>query len=563
MDESFLKNLNILYVEDELEIIELVEKRFASKFNQFLSVTSAEEAVEVYRNNNIDLVLTDYILPGMNGMEFAKEILKIKGKVPIILITGYVDMQFLVEAINMGITQFVAKPIQFKLLRNSINNAVESVVLEHILNKSREQELELLKYKDMYNTMQHDATLKKELHLMRNDLFKKYLYQGSTPFTRQGWQLEVFYKSLDTVSGDAYTCRQLNNGNLLIFIADAMGKGVSASVTSLVSVSIVNYAIKEHFNRENISAEEDLRCIVEGCADFMRNNLLEDEVLCGTFAYFDFINDKFLYSSFSMPRILYQTKDGKIEKLPSNNLPIMHYPMDIKITEVELSNIDKIALFTDGILETVTPDGSLYSEYLNDNFEKSPLLKGFMENVYEKIDAFDDDSTVFFMRRPFAEIISSSYFTIPTVYDKLDDASDNIRKLMNKDNINIDNYDPFFTALSECIMNAYEHGNLAVTSDIKHELIKNGSYEEELLKKEKECDRVIGIGYNLCRDKENRYLIVSIKDEGEGYPKSVFNNSTRDATKYNGRGVKIIDYYTDIFFFSEDRKEIFIGVKVN
>ena len=73
---------------------------------------------------------------------------------------------FYIEAINVGITQFVSKPIQFKLLRNAINNTVESVVLEHLLNKSREKELELLKYKDMYNTIQHDATLRKELHIM-------------------------------------------------------------------------------------------------------------------------------------------------------------------------------------------------------------------------------------------------------------------------------------------------------------------------------------------------------------------------------------------------------------
>ena len=138
MDESFLKSLNVLYVEDEVDIIQLVEKRFAPKFNQFLSVTSAEEALEIFKqNSNFDLILTDYLLPGLNGIEFARKILQIKSKVPFILITGYVDMQFLIEAINVGITQFVSKPIQFKLLRNAINNTVESVVLEHLLNKSR------------------------------------------------------------------------------------------------------------------------------------------------------------------------------------------------------------------------------------------------------------------------------------------------------------------------------------------------------------------------------------------------------------------------------------------
>lgn len=81
MDESFLKSLNVLYVEDEVDIIQLVEKRFAPKFNQFLSVTSAEEALEIFKqNSNFDLILTDYLLPGLNGIEFARKILQIKSK---------------------------------------------------------------------------------------------------------------------------------------------------------------------------------------------------------------------------------------------------------------------------------------------------------------------------------------------------------------------------------------------------------------------------------------------------------------------------------------------------
>lgn len=563
MDESFLKSLNVLYVEDEVDIIQLVEKRFAPKFNQFLSVTSAEEALEIFKqNSNFDLILTDYLLPGLNGIEFARKILQIKSKVPFILITGYVDMQFLIEAINVGITQFVSKPIQFKLLRNAINNTVESVVLEHLLNKSREKKLELLKYKDMYNTIQHDATLRKELHIMRNDMFKKYFHDGDNPVTYNGWQVEVFYKSLDIVSGDTYTCRTLDNGNVVIFIADAMGKGVSAAITSLVSVSLTNYIIKQHDSNKCISSEEEIRFIAEQCVSFMRENLVEDEVLCAIFAYFDFKENKLQYASFSMPRILLQTTTGSIEKLPSNNLPIMPYVVDIAIDSVDLSNVSKVALFTDGIVESETKDGVLYSAYLNENFSQSPFLKSFFNNAYTYLDDFYDDVTLFFIRRPFTNIIKEKVYYFPTKYDKLDEASETIRQEMVDCGIDVDRHDSFFTALYECIMNAYEHGNLAITFAIKHELIKNGDYEEELLKKEKNNDKMITIRYVYCNDNESKYIIVGIRDEGAGYPETVFKNAIGDTTKFNGRGIKIIDYYTDIFFFSEDRREIFIGIKI-
>lgn len=562
MDESFLKSLNVLYVEDEADIIQLIEKKFAPKFNQFVSVTSAEEALETFKNNNFDLILTDYLLPGINGMEFAKEVLKIKVKMPIILITGYVDMQFFVEAINIGITQFVSKPIQFKLLRNAINNAVESVVLEHLLNKSREQELELLKYKDKYNKMQHDAALKKELHIMRNDMFKKYYHDGDNPVTYDGWQLEVYYRSLDIVSGDTYTCRVLDSGNLIIFIADAMGKVVSASITSLLSVSLLNYIIKQQNLYKDVSGEEEIRLIVEQFVSFMRENLVEDEVLCAIFAYFDFKENKLRYVSFSMPRLLYQTTNGKIEKLPSNNLPIMPYEVDVCIDSVDLSNISKVALFTDGIVESETKNGVLYTAYLNEDFLQSPFLKSFLGNVYNHLEDFDDDTTVFFIRRPFANIIKEKVYYFPTRYDKLDEASEAIRQEMIDCGIDADEHDSFFTAISECIMNAYEHGNLSITFDIKHKLIKNGDYEEELLKKEKNNDKMITVRFVYCDDIESKYIIIGIRDEGTGYPETVFKNAIGDTTKFNGRGIKIIDYYTDIFFFSEDRREIFIGIKV-
>ncbi len=562
MEESVLKTLNVLYVEDDVSIIQLIEKRFAIKFNKFVSVTSAEKALELFRKEHFDLILTDYILHEMNGMEFAKEVLKIKAKVPIILITGYVDMQFLVDAINIGITQFVSKPIQFKLLKNAISNAVESVILEHLLHKNREQELELLKYKDMYNTMQHDATLRKEMHIMRNDIFKKY-YCDDDSVRCNGWQLDIFYKSLDIVSGDTYSCRTLKNGNLVVFIADAMGKGISASITSLVSVSLINYIIQQESKEQQLTGEEEIRFIIEHCIAFMKENLLEDEVLCAVFVYFDFIENKLRYASFSMPRILYQTVDGKIEKLSSNNLPIMPYKANVHVDSIELSNITKIALFTDGLIESETNDNIIYSAYLDDDFLVAPFLKPFLNNVYSHLDVFGDDTTIFFFRRPFSKIITEKVFHFPTRYDKLDEVSNTIHKEMVNCGIDAKKYDSFFTAIAECVMNAYEHGNLAITFDVKHELIKNYDYEEELLKLEKNNDRLITVRFVFCDDFGSKYLIIGIRDEGDGYPITVFKNAIEDTTKFNGRGIKIIDCYTDVFFFSKDRKEIFIGIKID
>ncbi|MDE7169920.1 MAG: response regulator, partial [Mucispirillum sp.] len=539
-------------------IIQIISKRFAPKFQTFTSVPDTEEALKLFKSkdNGYDLVLIDYILPKMNGLEFAKEILKIQPKTAIILITGYVDISFLMEAVSIGISQFVSKPIQFKQLEGAINNATQALLLERTINENRKQELEILRYKDMYNTMEHEMIFKKELVLMRNDIFKKYISFGETSDT--GWQLDTFYKSMHTVSGDTYTCRRFQNGNIFLFLADAMGHGVAASITSLTAVSLINYIVMR-INTDN--REFDMRATIDKTVSFISDMLLlEDEILSASFVYFDFIRDKLSYASFSMPRMLYEKKNGEVGKLASNNIPIMPYNRGINIDEVTLSDINKIAIFTDGIVESKTKDNVMYSAYLNEDFHSSPFLKVFMRNIYKHLSDFEDDTTILFFRRPYGNVIYEKTVSIPTKFDELDNAGDAVRDAMIENGIDPDKYDAFFAALSECLMNAYEHGNLCINSDTKHELIKMGTYDDELIKYEQLTDKKIIVRFSLCSDHKCRYMIISIRHEGDmKYPESVFKNALVDPMKFNGRGIRIIDYYTDALFFSEDRKEIFIG----
>jgi len=91
---------------------------------------SAGEALEYTKNISIDLVITDFFMPGLNGIEFLKEIKKIHPEVSTILLTGYADKESAIKAINeIGLYRYIEKPWDNEDLLLSIKNALERTYL--------------------------------------------------------------------------------------------------------------------------------------------------------------------------------------------------------------------------------------------------------------------------------------------------------------------------------------------------------------------------------------------------------------------------------------------------
>lgn len=119
-------NGNILCIDDEPYLNTLFE-RILSKygFNPTI-LTDSIKALEIFRNepDNFDMVITDQGMPGLTGTQLATEILKIRPQIPIILITGYSDLDF-VKIRKIGIRHYLRKPIKFDELLKIIQEILE------------------------------------------------------------------------------------------------------------------------------------------------------------------------------------------------------------------------------------------------------------------------------------------------------------------------------------------------------------------------------------------------------------------------------------------------------
>jgi DNA-binding response OmpR family regulator len=109
-DESVLKELKILFVEDEVNISKLLKDALSDYFYSFTVASDGIEGLEKFKNINPDIVITDIMMPNLDGLEMTKEIRTINEDIPIIVLSAFSDKEKLLKAIDIGITKYFIKP---------------------------------------------------------------------------------------------------------------------------------------------------------------------------------------------------------------------------------------------------------------------------------------------------------------------------------------------------------------------------------------------------------------------------------------------------------------------
>ena len=117
--------INILYVDDELNNLISFKALFRIKYNIHTAI-SGEEAVKILRTKLINIIVTDQRMPQMTGVEFLESILEEFPDPIRILLTGYTDMNAVIDAINKGkIFHYLTKPWNEEELDLTINRAFD------------------------------------------------------------------------------------------------------------------------------------------------------------------------------------------------------------------------------------------------------------------------------------------------------------------------------------------------------------------------------------------------------------------------------------------------------
>ncbi len=453
------------------------------------------------------------------------------------LLSSGVDFKTLIKGLE-GI--YALELTQAEVLNETKKILTISNITAH--ETAKRQELELLKYQERYhNTQQQDAFRKQ----------KKIIKDEVSHLFKNGWLFDSYYKPLDILSGDTLGAVKITEDRYLFYIVDAMGKGLSASVTSIQSTSFINNSVERAIEYSDFS----LDAIVRSFCHFIQKQLLEDELLCVAFMDFDIKNERMQIANYGMPPILIE-RNNTIEGIKPNNPPIMSFLATTAIDEIGLRDISKIAMYSDGLNESSTNKGKPYSKYIEDDFKDSVLMRQFLRTFESRVLKLDDDMTLIHI-----STISSKediYSKKIEIDSKLEDViwlNKEIEKMLDSIEINERDASEALLVFSELLMNAFEHGALNLTPAEKQRLIEEDTYEEFLAGlNSSRVIKKIEVGLSVSKTKSGRLMLeIGIKDPGNGFEfsealKTIY---VEENDKYSGRGVWMANDITDGIFFSE------------
>jgi DNA-binding NtrC family response regulator len=128
----------ILIVDDEPANLRALERLFRQHY-EVLTANSGAEALEILGHHDVALLITDQRMPGMTGIELLKRTMSLRPRMVRMILTGYTDVEALVEAINCGeVYRYVTKPWSNEELRVTVKRA-----LEHFVTNKKRHELQL------------------------------------------------------------------------------------------------------------------------------------------------------------------------------------------------------------------------------------------------------------------------------------------------------------------------------------------------------------------------------------------------------------------------------------
>ncbi|MEW6569573.1 MAG: response regulator [Nitrospirota bacterium] len=174
------KKGRILVVDDEAELLNLLRDFLTELGYDVTTCNSGEEALEILREHAFDVLLTDLLMPGMNGIQLIKAAVEANPILVCIVITGRATIQTAVEAMRCGAFDYLQKPLEWKTLAPVITRAME-------VRKLREAE-------EKYRTIVEDY---------QTEFICRFLFDGTLTYVNEAY-CRYFGKKKEDLIGRSF-----------------------------------------------------------------------------------------------------------------------------------------------------------------------------------------------------------------------------------------------------------------------------------------------------------------------------------------------------------------------
>ncbi|MBM4171838.1 MAG: response regulator transcription factor [Ignavibacteria bacterium] len=216
--------MEILIVEDEIKIANTLKKSLIKEGHFPTIAINAEVALELINEAQFDIILLDWRLPKLSGMEFCKQLRRNGNKTPIILLTALTDVSNKIEALEAGADDYITKPFSFEEVKARINavlrryranqNAIQiGDMIINLVDRTVESEKDIIKLSD------------REFELLKYFLYNKGSIINKEKICKDVWGIE-FNPFTNVIEVTIKNLRKkLEQNSKHIFIKTIYGEG--------------------------------------------------------------------------------------------------------------------------------------------------------------------------------------------------------------------------------------------------------------------------------------------------------------------------------------------------
>ena len=548
MNANALANKKILVVDDDTIFFEMMNYFLQAQSVLCESAETIEQARKKLCEARYDFILIDSFLPDGLGLELVPAINALDYSVPMIMVTGNDDQQYMQSCFEAGVLDYVLKPANIKLVWLKIQRCYNSHILDQQLQSQNKQLERLLDEK------RHEE-----------DLVKHVYKRLAQPNSKIDQAVQCHMQASTMFNGDFFVSGESPSGNKILTLVDATGHGLAAAISVLPLVSAIRAMVRKGLSLSHLAHEINTK---------LYNEIPDDRFVAGIGVEFDSHRNEISIFNAGMPdAILLDCNCNPLQYIKSKSMPLgILDSQDFSpvINTIEAENGLFLLLYSDGLIEQESAEKTLFGKQNLEQVIKqcqsptnlvSSLVKAFEQHTGEQ--AVTDDVSIccinIDMLREFSESPDDIEQKVPAgdLSFSLDlngsllaqvDILSVIDEVLSHSQVDTSLRKKAFTVFAELVNNALDHGVLSLESSLKNDYSGFAEYLEQRELALAGLSQPDKISIELKYSNESGEIHFDIKDSGIGYQHSVV---CTDDSAISGRGLGLIEKLTEEYTVHE------------
>lgn len=346
------KTPSILIVDDEDMVLSSLRGVFALQTDyDVIEANTPNAAIDAVERRPIDVVISDFLMPDMNGIELLKEIKKRQPESVRLLLTGYADKENAIKAINeVGLYHYLEKPWDNDALLNIVRNALEEKTLRSQLGT---------KVKELNQLLGQHGELEAKHQFLEKELEMAARVQRSllpTEFPEIArFAFAHLYQPCDAVGGDFFDVLE-KDASAILLVSDVIGHGVQAALTTML--------LKGVFREAAATIDGPLEMLGE------MNRRLHDVMPSGMYAAaalfeLPFASTDITFANAGLPYPFVVRSDRRVDEIVVQGPPLGMFPTGVLPYEcraIATAPGDVLIAGSDGIGSIIRDDGAMFED---------------------------------------------------------------------------------------------------------------------------------------------------------------------------------------------------------